>query len=131
MAALLADGRAPAIGFADRWYAAWNAKALDRILDFYANEVEFASPLVAQINAGEGGVIRGKADLAGYFAKALARSTDLKFKPIAECTGPRGSTLIYANHRGQIVAEAHEFNENGLITSADVSYAPLPKNVKV
>jgi hypothetical protein len=122
----MADGAAT-VGFADRWYAAWNAKALDRILDLYANEIEFASPLVAQINAGEGGVIRGRGDLAGYFAKALARSADLKFKPIAECTGPRGSTLIYENHRNQLVAEAHEFNQAGLITRADVSYAPMPK----
>ena len=128
----MADGAGPAaLSFADRWYAAWNAKALDRILDLYANDVEFSSPLVAQLNAGEGGVIRGKGDLAGYFAKALARSEDLKFKPIAECAGGRGVTLIYANHRRQLVAEAHEFNSAGLIVRADVSYAPLPNKVKV
>jgi ketosteroid isomerase-like protein len=116
---------------ADRWYAAWNAKALDRILALYADNVEFASPLVAQLRAGSDGVIRSKGELTEYFRNALERSADMKFKPIAECQGVRGPTLIYANQRGQLVAEQHVVDEAGLIARADVSYAPLPKEVKV
>jgi SnoaL-like domain len=116
---------------ADRWYAAWNAKALDRILALYADNVEFVSPLVAQLRAGSDGVIRSKGELTEYFRTALERSADMKFKPIAECQGVRGATLIYANQRGQLVAEAHDLDEAGLIARAEVSYAPLPNNVKV
>ena len=36
-------------GLAERWYAAWNAKALDAIVALYADNVEFASPLAQRV----------------------------------------------------------------------------------
>jgi ketosteroid isomerase-like protein len=107
---------------AARWYAAWNAADLERILALYAEDVEFSSPYITTLGHGASGVIRGKQDLRDYFAAGLARNVELRFEPEALCVGARGHTLIYRNHRGERVAECHEYGSDGLIRRADATY---------
>lgn len=104
------------------WYAAWNDRNLDAIVDLYADEVEFSSPFVAALGFGPDGVIHGKTMFRAYVEAALPRIPDISFAPEALCIGARGHTLIYRNQTGVLVAETHEFDEEGLIIRADASY---------
>jgi hypothetical protein len=42
------------------------------------------------------------------------------------CIGAQGHTLIYRNHMGVLVAEAHEIDDQGLIVRADAAYEASP-----
>ncbi|MDX2234972.1 MAG: nuclear transport factor 2 family protein [Hyphomonadaceae bacterium] len=108
--------------FADRWYAAWNAHDLDRIMAFYAEDVEFSSPYIAALGFAADGVVSGKPWLRDYFSRALARAPDLTFTPESLCVGARGHTLIYRNHRGERAAEHHVLNAARLIVRAEATY---------
>lgn len=104
------------------WYAAWNARDVDAIVDLYADDVEFASPFVAALGFGLEGVIHGRPMFRAYVEAALSRVLDMKFAPEALCIGARGHTLIYRNQTGVLVAETHEIDDEGLIIRADATY---------
>ncbi|MES1198880.1 MAG: nuclear transport factor 2 family protein [Pseudomonadota bacterium] len=107
---------------AQRWYDAWNAHDLEGVLALYADDVEFSSPYIVALGLSQDGVIEDKAMLRAYFELGLARIPDLKFTPESLCIGARGHTLVYRNHRGQLVVEHHEVDEHGLIVRADATY---------
>lgn len=67
--------------FAAHWIANWNARDLDGILEHFAEEARFISPLAAEVTGSP--VIEGKANLRAYWSKALEASSDLHFTLIA------------------------------------------------
>jgi len=48
----------------------------------------------------------------------------LHFELEAVLTAVDGCTILYRNHRGQLVAESLYWNEAGLVTRAAVAYGP-------
>jgi len=107
--------------FAAKWIAAWNAHDLERILEHYAEDVEFASPYVAQIAGVASGKLTGKSALRGYWAKALAMLPTLRFTLTATLSGVGAMTLVYRGHRGT-VAETFHFDDAGRVRSALACY---------
>ena len=110
------------VEFAERYYAAWNARDLEAILALYADDIEFSSPYIAALGFSPDGVIHGKALLRAYFERALDRAPGLTFTPDGLCVGARGHTLIYRNHRGERAAEVHEMDALGRVVRADATY---------
>lgn len=110
------------VEFAEKYYAAWNARDLEGILELYAEDIEFSSPYIAALGFSHDGVIHGKTMLRAYFERALERAPQLTFKPEALLVGARGHTLIYRNHRGEQAAETHEIDGAGLVVRADATY---------
>ena len=110
--------------FAREWIAAWNAHDLERVLAHYAADVELSSPLAAERVPDSGGSVRGKAALRAYWEPALAANPDLHFELEAVLTAVDGCTILYRNHRGQLVAESLFWNGDGLVTRAAVAYGP-------
>lgn len=108
--------------FAADWIAAWNAHDLERILDHYADDVEFASPYVVQIGGEPSGRLTGKQALRSYWAKGLAMLPDLHFTLIETLVGIGAVTLVYRGHRGS-VAETFHFDDAGRVSSATACYA--------
>jgi len=108
--------------FAQRYYAAWNARDIDAIVALYADDIEFSSPYIMALGFSADGVILGKAMLRAYVERALERAPQLTFTPEALYVGARGHTLIYRNHRGERAAEVHEMDPAGLIVRADATY---------
>jgi hypothetical protein len=111
--------------FAERYFAAWNARNLNAIMVLYADDIEFSSPYIAALGFSPDGVIHGKDMLRLYIERALDRAPHLTFTPEGVCVGARGHTLIYRNHRGERAAEVHEMDEDGLIVRADATYETL------
>jgi SnoaL-like domain len=107
---------------AAEWIAAWNSHDLGAILSHYTEDFEMASPFIAQVMNEPSGKLQGKPNVAGYWAKGLERSPDLRFELLTVLTGAESVTLYYRNHRGQSVAEVFYFAPDGKIEKAAAHY---------
>lgn len=110
--------------FARDWIDAWNAHDLDRVLAHYADDVEFVSPLALRVVPASGGLIRGKANLRAYWARALAAYPQLQFTLHAVLTGVDSATLVYDSVAGLLAAEVCVFDSSGKIVRCRVHYRP-------
>ena len=63
--------------FAAHWIANWNARNLDAILEHFAEDARFISPLAAEVTGSP--VVEGKACLRAYWSRALEAADDLDF----------------------------------------------------
>src|SRR6188472_1351361 len=66
--------------FAAEWITAWNAHDLDRVLEHYADDFELSSPFIVKVAGEPSGVLRGRAAVRAYWAKALALRPELRFE---------------------------------------------------
>ena len=85
--------------FAAEWIEAWNAHDLERILAHYADDFEMASPVIVQVAGEPSGVLRGKANVAAYWTKALAlrRVLSVSVTPATPGTLPAPSRVKCAS----------------------------------
>src|SRR5882757_6028070 len=67
--------------FAADWIAAWNSHDLNRILEHYSDDFEMHSPSIIAVAGEPSGVLRGKANVAAYWTKAL-KAQNLTFELI-------------------------------------------------
>ena len=111
--------------FVAEWMAAWNSHDVERILEHYADDVEYWSPFIAAMaepgGPGADGRLVGKDQVRAYFTAALRRYPELHFDPPAHVAVGAGSvsfvytsvndltaveTLVFAPG-SRIVARAH------------------------
>ena len=106
---------------AAHWVAAWNAHDLDAIMSHYADDVEAASPVAAQLLGGDGRV-DGKSALRAYFARGLAAFPALRFDLKRVFVGTDTVVLQYANQRGTETAEVMELDASGRVKRMRATY---------
>ncbi len=107
--------------FAEDWIAAWNAHDLARILEHYAEDIVFHSPVAAAVT-GHGRVV-GKAALSAYWNTAFQRSPTLHFTLERVYAGVDSLTIAYRNQRGMHVSETFVFDADGRVSFASACYA--------
>jgi len=110
--------------FAQEWVEGWNSRDLDRILKHYAANVVFHSPRIAAVTGDKSGVVKGIDDLRRYWSKALTTAPELHFAIQQIFVGNDALTIVYRNHRDQLVAETLVFDESGMIREGIVAHAP-------
>lgn len=108
---------------AQEWLAAWNAHDLERILEHYAEDVEFHSPFVVKLTGKAGGVLHGKTALREYFARGLAAYPTLHFEFLRLYVGVRGYVLDYRSVNNLRAAEATEIDQAGKINRVQAYYS--------
>lgn len=112
--------------FADRfaadWLQAWNNRDLERILDHYADAIEFTSPFVQALLGETSGMIAGKAALRDYFLAGLSKYPDLQFTLLHALPGVASLTLIYRSVNNLLAAEVMEIGEDAKITRVNAHY---------
>lgn len=108
--------------FAEEWVAAWNAHDLPRILSHYDDDFEMASPRIVEIAGEPSGVLKGKASVGAYWAKALRLVLDLRFELLEVFVGARSLALHYRNQAGRRVIEVLEFGADQKVVSAAAHY---------
>ena len=111
--------------FAEEWYAAWNARDLERVLSHWADDAVFTSPLAATLSPDSAGTVRGKDALREYWRRGLELNTDLNFEPRRLLVGAQSIVLNYTNHRGQECAEVLVLGEDGLAHRGAAHYADV------
>ena len=111
-----------ALGFANDWIAAWNARDLDRILSHYTDDFEMSSPVIVQLMGEPSGTLRGKDTVRDYWSRALAGLPDLHFDLVEIYLGASSAVIHYRGPRGPS-AEAFWFNAEGKVYRAAAHYA--------
>ncbi|MFO0698150.1 MAG: nuclear transport factor 2 family protein [Nitrospira sp.] len=107
--------------FAEEWVAVWNSRDLDRILSHYADDFEMASPYIAKVAEEPSGVLKGKAAVASYWSKALARLPSLHFELHTILVGADSLVLYYKGVSG-MVAELFYFDSSGRVSKSSAHY---------
>ena len=108
--------------FAQEWIEAWNSHDLDRVLAHYSDEFEFSSPRIVELMGEPSGRLIGKSAIRPYWAKALARTPDLKFELRTILTGIDSLVLYYKSSTGRLTAEVFEFDEQGIVRKSATHY---------
>jgi DNA-binding transcriptional MocR family regulator len=107
---------------ADRWLEAWNDRDLDAILECYAEEIDFASPSVAEFGGPKEGRLSGHEELRAHFARGLERAPGLAFTEEALLVGAGGYALVYRREDGARVVESVELDKKGQAVRARAFY---------
>jgi hypothetical protein len=108
--------------FTQEWIESWNSHNLERILSHYTDDFEMSSPYIAQIAGESSGVLKGKAAIAAYWAKALERMPTLHFERHSTLVGAESLVIYYRGTRG-MVAELFFFDPQGKVIKACAHYA--------
>ncbi|MBD2767423.1 nuclear transport factor 2 family protein [Hymenobacter sp. BT664] len=111
-----------ASAFAHDWVASWNAHDLDRIMEHYADELDFRSPIIQQLGADPTGVIRLKTELRAYFADALGRYPTLRFELEQVLPGVDSLVLYYQSINQLQAAEYMELDPAGRVRGVRAHY---------
>src|SRR5258706_165789 len=88
---------------AQEWIAAWNAHDLERILDYYADDVELISPFVPRLMSQSESLLRGKAATLRNARRPSARCA----RPTRNCAGKLSSAPAPRNRLGNGCACPH------------------------
>ncbi|HEV7723036.1 MAG TPA: nuclear transport factor 2 family protein [Iamia sp.] len=109
---ILSESEADA--FVAEWMEAWNSHDLDRILEHYAEDVDYFSPFIAQMaephSPGADGHLDGKAAVRAYFGAALEKNADLHFEsPIHVAVGAGSVCFVYTSIKNLTAVETLVF----------------------
>ena len=108
--------------FAKAWEQGWNSHDLDVIMGHYREDIVFRSkkaiPLVGK------GEIKGKQNLLDYWAAALKRQPDLKFRVQEVFEGHNMLVISYLNHRDVVATETLYFDDKGQVYQAAACHRP-------
>jgi hypothetical protein len=109
--------------FANDWIDSWNSHDLGRVLSHYSDTFEMSSPYIAQIAGEPSGILKGKAAVGGYWAKALQIIPDLRFESLSVLVGVDSITLYYKSAGGRLAAEVFHFDADKKVAKAYAHYA--------
>ena len=109
--------------FARAWVDAWNSHDVETVLRHFHDDVEFSSPVAAQVLPDTGGVVRGKDALRTYWTTALALLPALHFELIGVYAGQSVLVINYRNERGGLVNEVLIF-DGALVREGHGTYLP-------
>lgn len=108
--------------FARDWLAAWNDRDIERILSHYGEEIIFHSPRIARVLGNEATSVFGKKALRDYWTKAIAAAPQLFFELDDILVGSDALTILYTNHREELVAETFVFGPDGKVARSIAAY---------
>lgn len=107
--------------FAQEWIDAWNSHNLERILSHYSDTFEMSSPYITTIVGEPSGMLKGKAAVAAYWAKALERMPTLHFELDSTLVGADSLVIYYRGARG-MAAEIFFFDPQGKVEKSCAHY---------
>jgi ketosteroid isomerase-like protein len=113
--------------FVANWLRAWNDHDLEPILNHFADDVVFTSPVAGQLVPGSDGVIQGRTALRAYWQEGLRRIPDLRFEVVGVYLGVDTLVINYRNQRGGLVSEVLTFGGR-LVTAGHATYADAGGN---
>ena len=104
------------------WVAAWNSRDLERVLALYADNGEMTSDKIPALGFDPSGTLRGKANIRGYWAKALQLLPNLHFELIDTYVSPDSIVVFYRNERGAKICEYLRLNAEGKIIQGSANH---------
>lgn len=116
--------------FVVQWMAAWNSHDVERILEHYADDVEYWSPFIAAMaepgSPGADGRLIGKDSVRAYFAAALGKYSELHFDPPMHIAAGAGSvSFVYGSVNDLTAVETLVFKPGTrVVARAHCHYSP-------
>lgn len=107
--------------FAQSWVEAWNAHDVDAVLDHFAEDAVFSSPVAAQLLDDSDGVLRGKVAIRNYWRRGVELIPDLHFEVVGVYVGLATLVINYRNQKGGVVNEVLIF-DGPLVASGHGTY---------
>jgi steroid delta-isomerase len=109
--------------FAADWAEAWNARAVERVLEHFHADVAFTSPTALAVTGAP--MVHGKNALRAYWTTALERIGSLHFIVDRVLWDPaaRELAIVYTSEidgKARRVSENLTFDGEGLVKSAEV-----------
>lgn len=104
------------------WLDAWNCHDLDRIMQHYADDIEFTAPTVVTRWAKTDGKLKGKEELRKHFSKGLELAPKIHFTLEEILFAPNGYAVLYHRENGNRVLDAVELDDSGLATRVTAYY---------
>lgn len=104
-----------ALAFARQWVDEWNHHDVDAVLDHFADDVEFCSPVAAAVTGDPSGVVRGRDALRAYWTSALGSHPDLHFDLDDVHVGIGAIAIRHRNQTGRGCTEIAVFDGNGKV----------------
>jgi hypothetical protein len=109
--------------FAADWAKAWNARAVETVLEHFHTHVTFTSPTALAVVGAA--TVRGKDALRAYWTTALARIGALHFTVDRVLWDPerRELAILYTSEidgKAKRVSENLTFGADGLVQAAEV-----------
>ena len=96
--------------FAHHWISAWNSHDLDAIMEHYAEDLEFYSPMVAGLKFNDQGKITQKTELRSYFQIGLNAYPELHFELHSVFAGIHSVVIQYTSVKGRLASEVFELD---------------------
>jgi len=115
--------RDEATKFAAAWAAAWNERDVERVLEFFSDDVTFVSPTALAVVGTA--AVQGKPALRAYWTQAMGRISSLKFtldRVLWDATASE-LAIVYLSDidgRAKRVSENLTFGVDGLVVRAEV-----------
>lgn len=109
--------------FAAKWIKSWNSHDLKDILKHYSDDVEIFSPMIKMGVGIESGSLKGKANVADYWKRAMAKIPDLHFELIEVTEGVESVALYYKSVMNKMSIEVMFFNQQGLVNKIIAHYS--------
>ncbi|WP_345952691.1 nuclear transport factor 2 family protein [Mucilaginibacter sp. PAMB04168] len=97
--------------FARQWIGAWNSHNIDQIMEHYADDVEFYSPMIIQLGFDSNGKINGKSLLQQYFQIGLTAYPSLSFQLHHVLCGINSLVIHYQSVNKKLASELMQLNE--------------------
>jgi|ERR1700735_2793965 ketosteroid isomerase-like protein len=104
------------------WLDAWNHHDLDRIMEHYADNIEFTAETVVKRWAKADGKLKGKEELRRHFSKGLELAPDIQFTLDQILWAPNGYAVLYHRENGNRVLDAVELDDSGLAIKVTAYY---------
>jgi hypothetical protein len=111
--------------FVHDWLEAFNTHNIDAILDHYADDIRFYSPLIPLLKFNEEGVIENKTDLKKYFERGLTTYPDLHFKLHNFFVGINTVVIHYTSVGGRVAVEVFQLNDVNKAVLVFCNYSQL------
>jgi hypothetical protein len=84
---------------------------VEAVLEHFADDVEFCSPLVVSVTGEPTGVVRGKQALRDYWVAALAERPDLHFE-LDDVNVGIDALVIHYRNQGRRATEVAVFDDD-------------------
>jgi SnoaL-like domain len=108
---------------AEQWIEAWNSRDLDRIMDHYAEDVEFEANTVIRRWQKADGRLRGVTELRNHFRLGLDLVPNLRFEMEDVFSAPSGYAMLYRRENGNRVLDVVELDKDGKARRVKAFYA--------
>jgi ketosteroid isomerase-like protein len=108
------------------WIEAWNSHDLNRIMEHYAEDVEFTTPFAVELLGDPAGTLRGKEQLRAYFARALTAFPELNFEFYCALASVNSLVVYYRSVRDLLAAEMMVLDDKGRAMRCVAHYTTEP-----